>query len=182
MADLSLDILNSVSIASPCTAPWEEMAGDDKIRHCSRCGLNVHNFEAMTRDEVERVLRMKLDDPSVRVCARLYRRADGTILMQDCPRGLAAARARVRKSVARIAAALGLLTAAGAAAYAAKPSPWVPTRVRGAQPFAWIASKLVPGSRAQMPPGMQPRVAGDICIPRTPPPAPSTPPPQSTSN
>src|SRR6185369_2922002 len=77
------DPLNRVRIATPCSATWERMAGDETVRHCTLCELNVYNFAAMTRDEIDELLLRK----EGRVCARLYRRADGTLLTSDCPSG-----------------------------------------------------------------------------------------------
>ena len=85
------------------------MSGDDRIRHCPECNLSVYNFSAMTEQDVERLLGMRQG----RICARFYRRADGTILTQDCPRGF---RAVVRR-VSRIAgAALSAVMSVGFAA------------------------------------------------------------------
>lgn len=67
------------------------MAGDERIRHCALCDLNVYNFAAMTRDEIRELL-VRAEG---RVCARLYRRADGTLLTRDCPTGLRALRRRL---------------------------------------------------------------------------------------
>ncbi|HEX7603018.1 MAG TPA: hypothetical protein VF316_15480, partial [Polyangiaceae bacterium] len=47
-------------------------------------------------------------------CIRLYRRADGTVLTDNCPVGLRRARAR---TLAIGVAAVGLLAAAGAAVF-----------------------------------------------------------------
>jgi hypothetical protein len=59
----------------------------------------------MTRDEV----RALLVSTEGRVCARLYRRADGTVLTRDCPTGLRALRRRAsRVATALIAALLSL--------------------------------------------------------------------------
>lgn len=38
-------------IAKPCTADWEQMAGDDRKRFCEQCGKHVHNVSAMTSRE-----------------------------------------------------------------------------------------------------------------------------------
>jgi hypothetical protein len=84
-------------IASPCFAKWDEMQGDDRSRYCSHCNLTVYNFSAMTSAEVEELISAKAG----RICARLYRRSDGTILTQDCPVGF---RAKVRR-VSRVAGA-----------------------------------------------------------------------------
>ncbi|HEY1801479.1 MAG TPA: carboxypeptidase-like regulatory domain-containing protein [Terriglobales bacterium] len=86
-----------VRVASPCSADWNKMVGDDRVRHCDSCNLDVYNFAALTDLEAERLIANRQD----RLCARLYRRADGTVITQNCPVGF---RARVRK-VSRIAGA-----------------------------------------------------------------------------
>jgi hypothetical protein len=90
-------MLERVRVASPCTADWEQMVGDDRVRFCSQCNLNVYNLAAMTRREAENLIA----DREGRLCARLYRRADGKVLTRDCPVGF---RAVVRK-VSRMAGA-----------------------------------------------------------------------------
>jgi len=92
------DQMGSLRIAEPCQASWEGMAGDERVRHCTLCSLNVYNFAEMTRDEVRELL-VRTEG---RVCARLYRRADGTVLTRDCPVGLRA----LRRRASRVAAAL----------------------------------------------------------------------------
>jgi len=98
-----------VRIASPCTADWNKMIGDDRVRHCSQCNLDVYNFAALSDLEIERLIANRQGP----LCARIYRRADGTVLTQNCPVGF---RARVRK-VSRIAgAALSAAMSLGVAA------------------------------------------------------------------
>jgi hypothetical protein len=89
--------LENIRIASPCTASWEKMAGDERARHCAECHLNVYNISAMTRREAEQLITSH----EGRLCLRFYRRSDGTVLTQDCPRGLRA----VVKRVAYVAGA-----------------------------------------------------------------------------
>jgi hypothetical protein len=96
------DWTKGVRIASPCSASWERMAGDERVRHCALCSLNVYNFAEMTRDEI-RDLLVRTEG---RVCARLYRRADGTMLTRDCPTGLRALRRRASRIAAAAVAAL----------------------------------------------------------------------------
>ncbi len=86
-----LPMLDAVSIASPCSARWEEMVGDDRARFCGKCEKNVYNLSALTREEAEAVLRAKEGE----LCVRLYRREDGTVLTQDCPVGVRRKRMRV---------------------------------------------------------------------------------------
>jgi hypothetical protein len=83
------------------------MAGDERVRHCTLCSLNVYNFAEMTRDEV-RALILRTEG---RVCARLYRRADGTVITRDCPTGMRAMRRRASRVAAALIAALCSLPA-----------------------------------------------------------------------
>jgi len=78
------------------------MEGDARVRHCAVCSLNVYNFGEMTRDEVRELL-VRTEG---RVCGRLYRRADGTVLTRDCPTGLRALRRRASRAAAAAVAAL----------------------------------------------------------------------------
>lgn len=75
--------LNNIKIASPCSADWNEMYGDDRKRFCGDCNLNVYNLSGMTRDEAEALVM----NAEGRVCVRFYRRADGSIITEDCPVG-----------------------------------------------------------------------------------------------
>jgi hypothetical protein len=99
----SQEFLEGVRIASPCPASWTEMAGDERVRFCKICSKHVYNLSAMTAQDAASLVVAT----EGRMCARFYRRADGTILTADCPVGLAAA---LRKRLRRLAgaAALGL--------------------------------------------------------------------------
>ena len=96
---ISLRLLDRVGVASPCHARWEEMTGDERVRHCAACNLRVHNISAMSRDDAEALLQAGAGD---RLCVRLFRRADGTILTKDCPVGLARVRAGARRALVRV--------------------------------------------------------------------------------
>jgi hypothetical protein len=89
--------LDNIKIASPCAADWNEMHGNTQKRFCGECKLNVYNLSAMTRQEAENLLM----NSEGRLCVRFYRRADGTILTQNCPVGWA----KVKQRVSRIATA-----------------------------------------------------------------------------
>ena len=91
--------LSNLRIASPCPADWNKMVGDERVRHCSECNLSVYNLSAMTERQVQELIAGSRGN---RLCARLYRRADGTVLTQDCPWSF---RALTRK-VSRVAAAV----------------------------------------------------------------------------
>ncbi len=98
-------MLDRISIAAPCTADWDSMPGSDRVRHCAECNKNVYNLSEMTvynlsemtRREAEALLREK----EGQLCARLYRRADGTILTSNCPAGLRA----IGRGISRVAGA-----------------------------------------------------------------------------
>jgi hypothetical protein len=99
--------VNSLRVASPCPVGWETMSGDQRVRHCGSCELNVYNISAMTSAEAERLIVNR----GGRLCIRLYKRADGTVLTQDCPVGLRAYRKRVAKFAgAALTAVLGLFS------------------------------------------------------------------------
>ncbi|MBV9211584.1 MAG: hypothetical protein JOZ52_13180 [Acidobacteria bacterium] len=87
------DPLSRVKVAAPCSADWESMIGDARRRFCSQCELNVYNLSEMTKREAEEFLNQS----EGRLCVRFYRRADGTILTQDCPVGLRAMRRRLKR-------------------------------------------------------------------------------------
>jgi carboxypeptidase family protein len=91
--------LGNLQIASPCPADWNKMVGDERVRHCAECNLNVYNLAAMTERQVQELIA---GSRGKRLCTRFYRRADGTILTQDCPWSLRA----LRRQASRIAGAI----------------------------------------------------------------------------
>lgn len=84
--------LKNLKVASPCSAEWNEMYGDDRKRHCGDCKLNVYNLSGMTKDEAEALVM----NAEGRLCVRFYRREDGSILTQDCPVGWAKIKQRTK--------------------------------------------------------------------------------------
>lgn len=89
-------------VASPCGVSWETMEGEGRVRFCRLCSLNVYDISGMTRAEAE-ALVLKTEG---RLCARLTRRADGTVLTKDCPVGLRAMRVRAARAAGAAFAAL----------------------------------------------------------------------------
>jgi hypothetical protein len=84
------------------------MTGDSRVRFCDHCRLNVYNISELSRSEAENLIASS----EGRLCTRLFRRADGTILTKDCPVGVRALRMRVSKRVAAVFAAIASVSAA----------------------------------------------------------------------
>jgi hypothetical protein len=148
---IALPLLDRVGVASPCHARWEEMTGDERVRHCSACDQRVHNISGMTRDEAEALLRASAGEG---MCIRLYRRSDGTILTADCPVGLMRARVAARRALVRVAALTGLVGLAGVAAAGTARGTWGDrVRLRAFKPFSvvceWIAPSAAPAPLVQ---------------------------------
>ncbi len=90
--------LDNIKIASPCSANWDEMFGNERRRFCGECKLNVYNLSGMTKYDAENLLTVS----EGRICVRYFQRSDGTVLTADCPVGWAMVKQRL--SVAATAA------------------------------------------------------------------------------
>lgn len=99
--------LNNVRIASPCSADWEQMFGDERKRFCGDCKLNVYNLSAMSRDEAENFVTAA----EGRVCVRYFARPDGTVITEDCPVGWAKFKKRTRTMATALASLVATLIA-----------------------------------------------------------------------
>jgi hypothetical protein len=110
-AGRSLPMLDRIAIASPCEASWERMTGDDRVRFCGACQKNVFNLSAMTAHEAEALVHANAGD----MCVRFYERADGTVMLQDCPVGVEKKIRRRRNLGIAAAGAVALSAVAGAA-------------------------------------------------------------------
>jgi hypothetical protein len=100
--------IDHLRIATPCPVSWEQMSGDNRVRFCDHCQLNVYNISELSRIEAVSLIA----STEGRLCAKLYRRADGTVLTRDCPVGLRALRMRLSKRAAAVFAAIVSLTGA----------------------------------------------------------------------
>ena len=74
------------------------MTGDEHARFCGQCQKNVYNLSAMTREQIETLIREK----EGKFCGRFYRRTDGRLLTADCPSRVR----RIRAHLAKIGGAL----------------------------------------------------------------------------
>ncbi len=134
VAKTKLPVLPNIKVATPCTADWTAMTGDERIRACASCNKNVYNLSSMTRDEAEALIMAK----EGRLCVRYYQRNDGTILLKDCAVGIKQKRKR-RVLAAGVLALLGggvfaaiklnkqtFRHAADVGATVSMPDPWAP--------------------------------------------------------
>lgn len=137
--------LHRVEIPIPCTASWEAMQGDERVRHCASCNKNVFNLSAMAEDEAADLLAGNADG---HLCVRFYRRADGTVLTSDCGGRATSARA---PGWSRLAGATALALSAAACGAGDK----APVKVAAATPV-WV--NIAP---------QQPALMGDIAMPPT---------------
>jgi hypothetical protein len=80
---LANEVLRDIQVASPCSANWNEMTGDDRTRFCRSCNKYVYNLSEMTRRQAEELIHTT----EGRLCVRFYQRRDGRVLTQDCPVG-----------------------------------------------------------------------------------------------
>ena len=102
--------LDNVSVAAPCPADWDAMIGDDRVRFCSQCELNVYNLSAMSPREAESLIART----EGRLCVSFYRRRDGSIITENCPVGLRRLKQRAFKFKRAVGSAvLGFLAAVG---------------------------------------------------------------------
>lgn len=163
-----LPVLDSISIASPCSASWDAMEGDDTRRFCGDCHLHVYNIAGMTRAEAETLIATH----EGRLCMRLFRRADGTVLTNDCPVGLAALKRSLVRSAATVTAAAVFVALCGLRVLTfgmtAGPGP-ITTLIHQMIPkpaFSPPVAGLVKAAREEM---------GDVCeAPMVPGPPPAT--------
>src|SRR5215831_3997690 len=87
------DAVDQIEIRSPCTVSWDAMrpaGGEGRVRFCGECRQNVYNIEMMSRGEAHRLISVR----EGRVCVRILRRPDGTVVTADCWARLRAARRR----------------------------------------------------------------------------------------
>ncbi|HZI58000.1 MAG TPA: hypothetical protein VFF39_14555, partial [Verrucomicrobiae bacterium] len=134
--------LSNMRIASPCPADWEKMIGNERVRHCSECNLNVYNISEMTEPQA---MQLIAKNQGQRVCLRLYRRADGTVITQDCPWSLRA----MKRRVARVASAvLSAILSVGVAIAKTKPQQDSQTASQSQQGKSELVITLVDQSGA----------------------------------
>ena len=78
MAKQSANILDSISVASPCSEDWNEMRGSDQARFCSHCAKDVHDLSAITRKQAKKIVAEAAQSGN-KICVRYVRKPNGQI-------------------------------------------------------------------------------------------------------
>ena len=154
----------NLRISSPCPKSWDELRGDDRVRYCEECHLNVYNLADMSREEVERLVK---NSPG-RLCGRLYLRGDRTATLRDCP-------SYRRSLVLRRAGAVAVVLALGAFA-------WIFRGMAGPDRSAlpgWV--RAVADVIDPLPQNPAPACAVGIIVPSRPPAPPAPTPPRAAN-
>jgi hypothetical protein len=100
------ELAKRLTVVTPCKVKWKDMQGDDKVRHCALCQLNVYNVREMTTPEVEALL----STPG-RTCVQVLRRWDGTVVTGDCRQKWKRRKTRARTALRRATTVFAALSA-----------------------------------------------------------------------
>jgi hypothetical protein len=146
--------LNNLKVASPCSQDWNAMIGSERKRYCGECKLNVYNLSGMSRAEAENLIM----NAEGRLCVRFYKRADGSVLTQDCPVGWARVKQRTKAYVTALASLIFSFFGALGLVAAFKESN---ETVVGAIPVATATPKQTPKAT----PEETPHLMGAIAVP-----------------
>lgn len=120
------NFLRSITIESPCSANWEEMVGNDRIRACGHCRLSVQDLSQMTAAEAYKLVRTSKG----RLCLRIHRTPAGDVITRPAYEKLHA----ISRRTSRIAA--GAFTAVMSLSSAAYAQTAGAEKVEQQQPFA----------------------------------------------
>jgi hypothetical protein len=90
------NVLDRLNVASPCSADWDEMMGNEQVRFCRDCSLYVHDLSKITRKDAVKLVAASKG----KLCVRYARRPDGTLHTASQAEPLA----RIKRRLTRIAA------------------------------------------------------------------------------
>ena len=71
--------LENVTVPNPCPISWEQMTGNDEIRHCATCQHKVYNISEMPKRRALKVL----NQPENTVCISYYRDDRNRVVTQN---------------------------------------------------------------------------------------------------
>jgi ankyrin repeat protein len=131
--------LDRISIPKPCDADWEAMIGNDQVRFCTHCKLQVTNLSSMNRREA----MLLVARAEGRLCVRFVQAPGGDVLTREVPERLH----QIVRRASRIAAGAftASLSLSTAAAQSVPPKAADETAVMAAKPNSEGNSSMVSG-------------------------------------
>jgi ankyrin repeat protein len=110
------DLRTQLEIKKPCTAAWDQMVGNSRVRFCEHCQLSVNDLSSLTPKGVRRLIAKSKGG----LCVRYVRDRNGNPLLAQVPGQLH----KISRRVSRIAAGMftATLSLTNAAATIAAPN------------------------------------------------------------
>lgn len=105
---MAKNLIDRISVESPCSESWDEMTGNANVRFCSHCSKDVHNLSEITRKQAEALIKRS----NGKLCVRYRADQNGRVINQP---------PMLTKITRRATVAAGVLAAslaAGTAVYA----------------------------------------------------------------
>ena len=157
----------NLTVSSPCPKTWEELVGNDRVRYCGQCHLNVYNLTIMNPAEIEQLVHQT----GGRLCGRLYVRPDRKATLRDCPTGRSSI---VRRRIRQAAAAFAVVIFGMGCRSLERPSisgwpQWAQEVVKWVDPAAFrrvpVAGGITCVPRSPVPPVSNPGTSGTTAGP-----------------
>ncbi len=141
-----IDVLDRIQVASPCSADWDEMVGNEQVRFCRECSLYVHDLSRVTRKDALALVAASQGQ----LCVRYYKRPDGRLRTDE----RAAPLGNVRRRLSRLAAgAFSATLSLASNAAAQNPEPTLGRMLVAIQPAAKSKERLAaadPGQKSSL--------------------------------
>ncbi len=153
--------LTVVHVAEPCEERWDRMEGDHRARFCRTCEKHVYDLSQMTLPEASALIELT----NGTACVRFFRRADGTIAMnEDCRSDRARARRKRWIRGAALTAAIGASVVGvlvGAMVASRRPSPPRTEHAAPADRGQWVMGAMAGTLRPRGPTWIDPESLHD---------------------
>ncbi|MEP6636434.1 MAG: ankyrin repeat domain-containing protein [Acidobacteriota bacterium] len=136
------NFLNNLTIPVPCAADWNSMIGNDQVRFCEHCSLEVHNLSLLTRNQAQRLVARS----NGRLCVRYHHDSTGKPITLPVRQKLY----RINRRVSQIAAGaftatLSLSSAMAQNSASSQSGDWHPPNAN--QPSArWTLGSSITGT------------------------------------
>jgi hypothetical protein len=94
--------LKVLQTINPCSMDWNEMIGNNKVRHCAKCDKVVYNISEMNAKEINRLFNNNATD----LCGTYYRNSRGGISINNFERKLFKVKVRGLKAIGSLLTAI----------------------------------------------------------------------------